>query len=158
MVQFPSYITRYSFIHTWFDSDSNCIQVFKWYSCFCHSCADHLLNILLVQIPCNWRNDTSIPENRKNTKRMRISWDNIYFTKMETKENHSLDQCHWQVRTVSKIREKVLKKQWTEHLEKEGTLTDKQFWFRKEKSWVTNLLIFYTKALHIYNTKKKWIS
>ena len=38
---------------------------------------------------------------------------------------------------ICKICKKVIKKQWTEYLERKGTLTDKQFGFRTEGSCVT---------------------
>jgi len=38
---------------------------------------------------------------------------------------------------VCKICEKVIKKEWTEYLEREGKVTDRQFGFRKGRSRVT---------------------
>ena len=51
----------------------------------------------------------------------------------------------------------VIKKQWTEYLEREGIITDKQFGFRKGRSCVANLLSFYSKEIDICNTRKRWM-
>ena len=51
---------------------------------------------------------------------------------------------------VYKICEKVIMKQWTDYLEKEGIITDRQLRFRTGRSCVTNLTSFY--STHRYNT------
>ena len=52
---------------------------------------------------------------------------------------------------VCKICEKVIKKQWTDYLERRGIITDKQFGFRTGRSCVTNLFSFYSSDR--YNTR-----
>ena len=52
---------------------------------------------------------------------------------------------------VCKICENVIKKQWTEYLEREGIITERQFEFRAGRSCVTNLLSFYSSDK--YNTR-----
>ena len=49
---------------------------------------------------------------------------------------------------VCKICE-VIKKQWTDYLEREGIITDRQFGFRTGRSCVTNLFSFYSRVIYI---------
>ena len=58
---------------------------------------------------------------------------------------------------VCKICEKVIKKQWTEYLEREGILTDRQFGFRTGRSCVTNLLSFYSRVMDITQKRDGWV-
>ena len=57
---------------------------------------------------------------------------------------------------VCKICEKVINKQWTDYLEKEGMITDKQFGFRKERSCITNLFSFYSRIIDITQERDGW--
>ena len=57
---------------------------------------------------------------------------------------------------VCKICEKVIKKQWTDYLEREGITTDRQFGFRTGRSCVTNLLSFYSRAIDITQERDEW--
>ena len=49
---------------------------------------------------------------------------------------------------VCKICE-VIKKQWSDYLEREGIISDRQFGFRTGRSCVTNLLSFYSRVIDI---------
>ena len=57
---------------------------------------------------------------------------------------------------ISKICEKVIKRQWTDYLEREGIISDRQFGFRTGKSCVTNLLSFYSKVIDITQERDGW--
>ena len=46
---------------------------------------------------------------------------------------------------LCKICEKVMKKQWTDYLQRAGIITDRQFEFRIGRSCITNLLNFYSR-------------
>lgn len=46
---------------------------------------------------------------------------------------------------VCKIMEKIIRRYWVEHLERNKKITKKQFGFRKERSCVTNLLSYYIR-------------
>ena len=48
---------------------------------------------------------------------------------------------------VCKICEKIIKKQWTDYLEREGILSERQFGFRTARSCVINLVSFYIKVI-----------
>ena len=50
---------------------------------------------------------------------------------------------------VCKTCEKVIKKQWTDYLEREGIITDGLFGFKTGRLCVTNLLSFYSKVIAI---------
>ena len=57
---------------------------------------------------------------------------------------------------VCKICE-VIKKQWTEYLERVGIITDRQFGFRTGRSCVTNLLSFYSRVIDITQKRDGWV-
>ena len=58
---------------------------------------------------------------------------------------------------VCKICEKVILRQLTEYLEREGIITDKQFGFRIGRSIVTNLLFFYPRVIDITQELDEWV-
>ena len=57
---------------------------------------------------------------------------------------------------VCKICEKVIKKQWTHYLEREGIISDRQFGFRTGRLRVTNLLRFYSRVIDITQERDGW--
>ena len=59
------------------------------------------------------------------------------------------------IRIVCKICE-VIKKQWTEYLEREGIITDRHFGFRTGRSCVTNLS-YYSRVIDITQERDGWV-
>ena len=58
---------------------------------------------------------------------------------------------------VCKICEKIIKKQWTEYLEREGIIIDRQFGFKWGRSCVTNLLSSYSRVIDITQERDGWV-
>ena len=59
---------------------------------------------------------------------------------------------------ICKICEKIIKKQWTDYLEREGIISDRQIGFRAGRSCVTNLLSFYSRVIDITQEKDGWVN
>ena len=57
---------------------------------------------------------------------------------------------------MCKICEKVIRKQWTHYLEREGIISDRQFRFRTGRSCVTNLSSFYSRVMNITQERDGW--
>ena len=57
---------------------------------------------------------------------------------------------------VCKMCKKVIKKQWTEYLEREGIITDKQFGFGTGRLCITILLSFYSRVIDITQERDGW--
>ena len=55
---------------------------------------------------------------------------------------------------VCKICE-IIKKQWTDYLEREGIISERQFGFRTGRLCVTNLLSFYSRVIDI--KQERWM-
>ena len=58
---------------------------------------------------------------------------------------------------VSKILERLIRKQWVDYLEENELVTQKQFGFRKGRSCVTNLLSFYTRVSESIQERDGWV-
>ena len=58
---------------------------------------------------------------------------------------------------VCKICEKVIKKQWTEYLEREGIIPYRQFRFRTGRSCITNLINFYSRIIDVSQERDGWV-
>ena len=57
---------------------------------------------------------------------------------------------------LHKICEKIIKKQWTEYLERERIITVRQFRFGTGRSCVTNLFSFYSRVIDITQERDGW--
>ena len=57
---------------------------------------------------------------------------------------------------MCKLCEKVIKRQWVEHLEKEKIINESQFGFRQGRSCVTNLICFYSRVIDIVQERDGW--
>ena len=58
---------------------------------------------------------------------------------------------------VGKILEKLIRKMWVNHLEKNNMLTEGQFGFRNGKSCVTNLLSYYDRVTETLQKRDGWV-
>lgn len=58
---------------------------------------------------------------------------------------------------ICKMCERVIKKYWTEFLEKHKIIVDSQFGFRKGRSCVTNLLSFYSRVVDEVQERDGWV-
>ena len=58
---------------------------------------------------------------------------------------------------VCKILERIIRKQWVDHLERKELISQKQFGFRKGRSCVTNLLSFYTRISESIQERDGWV-
>ena len=58
---------------------------------------------------------------------------------------------------VCKIMEKLIRKNWVEHLETNDMLSKRQFGFRKGRSCVSNLSSFYTRMSEILQKREGWV-
>ncbi len=57
---------------------------------------------------------------------------------------------------VCTLCERIIKKQWTEFLEKESFETKRQFAFREGRSCVTNLLSFFSRIIDATQERERW--
>ena len=80
------------------------------------------------KVPKEWKKDDMIPLYKNGNKEEPLDYRPVSLISM-----------------VYKICEKVIKKQWSDYLEREGIITNKQFGFRTGRSCVTNLVSFYSE-------------
>ena len=57
---------------------------------------------------------------------------------------------------IAKLCERVVKKKWMEHIEKNNILTERQFGFRG-RSCSTNLISFYSRVIDIMDERDGWV-
>ena len=57
---------------------------------------------------------------------------------------------------VCKICEIIIKKRWSQHLERGNAICNSQFGFRQGRSCVSNLLCFYSRAIDVIQEKDGW--
>ena len=58
---------------------------------------------------------------------------------------------------LCKVCEEVIKAKWSEYLESENILSERQFGFRKGRSCVSNLMCFYSRVTDILQHREGWV-
>ena len=91
------------------------------------------------KVPKEWKRADIVPIFKNGNKEVPLNYRPVSLTSV-----------------ICKICEKIIKKQWTTYLEREGILTDRQFGFRKDRSCVTNLLSFYSRVIDITQERDGW--
>ena len=97
-------------------------------------------SIVTGKVPREWKRADIIPIYKCGNKEDSLNYRPVSLTSV-----------------VCKMCEKVIKEQWTEYLEREGILNDKQFGFRKARSCVTNLISFYSRVIDITQEREGWV-
>ena len=102
----------------------------------------NLINTTLLEgrIPKDWKRADITPFYKVGNKEGPLNYRPISLTSV-----------------IAKICEKIIKKRWVKHLEKNKVITERQFSFREGRSCITNLISFYSRVIDIIQERDGWI-
>ena len=112
-------------------------------------CKDELIDVILDivstsletgKVPKEWKRAEVIPIYKSGNRTEPLNYRPVSLTSI-----------------LCKICEEVIKLKWTEYLESENILNERQFGFRKGKSCVTNLLCFYSRVVDVVQERDGWV-
>ena len=112
-------------------------------------CKDQLLNPIfdIVQtslqtgiVPKEWKRADIVPIYKNGSKMEPLNYRPVSLTSI-----------------LCKVCEEVIKAKWSEYLERENILSERQFGFRKGRSCVSNLLCFYSRVTDILQHREGWV-
>lgn len=92
------------------------------------------------KVPKEWKRAEVIPIYKNDSKMEPLNYRPVSLTSI-----------------LCKICEETLKLKWTENLESENILSERQFGFRKGKSCVSNLLCFYSRVIDVVQERDGWV-
>ncbi len=91
------------------------------------------------KVPKQWKRAEVVPIYKSGKKEVPLNYRPVSMTS-----------------TVCKLCERIIKKQWIDFLEKKNVLTKGQFGFKEGRSFVTNLLSFYSRVTDIIQEREGW--
>ena len=92
------------------------------------------------KVPKEWKRADIVPIYKNGNKQEPLNYRPVSLTSV-----------------VCKVCEIIIKKRWSEHLEKENAISNSQFGFRQGRSCVSNLLCFYSRAIDEIQEKDGWV-
>ena len=112
-------------------------------------CKDQLLNPImdLVEtsirtgtVPREWKRADIVPIYKSGCKMEPLNYRPVSLTSI-----------------LCKVCEEAIKEKWSEYLERENILSERQFGFRKARSCVSNLMCYYTRVADILQHREGWV-
>ena len=106
---------------------------------------DPILNLIRTsittgQVPVEWKRADVVPIYKSGCRMETLNYRPVSLTSI-----------------MCKICEEVIKSKWSEFLENERILNEKQFGFRKGRSCVSNLLCFYSRVIDVLQERNGWV-